>query len=79
VLDSVQGGRGLVAWRKVTRPKELDGLGVLDLTTLGWIRLAIKVGMASRNGPGQTLVVNHHQAEACCAGDVRRIGHGGSG
>jgi hypothetical protein len=34
--DSVQGARCLVAWWKVTRSTELDGLGVLDLITLGY-------------------------------------------
>jgi hypothetical protein len=34
--DTVQGGRCLVAWSKVTRPSELGGLGVVDLTTLGY-------------------------------------------
>jgi hypothetical protein len=30
------GGRCLVTWSKVTRPAELGGMGVLDLTTLGY-------------------------------------------
>jgi hypothetical protein len=32
----VQGGHCLVAWGKVTRPKELGGLGISDLKSLGW-------------------------------------------
>jgi hypothetical protein len=34
--ETVQGGRCLVARKKVTRPVELGGLGILDLTTLGY-------------------------------------------
>jgi hypothetical protein len=34
--DTVQGVKCLVAWSRVTRPSELGGLGVLDLTTLGY-------------------------------------------
>jgi hypothetical protein len=36
--DAVQGGHHLVAWSKVTMPSELGGLGVMDLTTLGYVR-----------------------------------------
>jgi hypothetical protein len=32
----VQGACCLVAWSKITRPSELDNLGVVDLTTLGY-------------------------------------------
>jgi hypothetical protein len=32
----VAGGKCLVAWSRVTRPVELGGLGVLDLTTMGY-------------------------------------------
>jgi hypothetical protein len=32
----VLGGHCLVAWGKVTRPKELGGLGILDLQRLNW-------------------------------------------
>ncbi|KAL5680920.1 hypothetical protein ACJX0J_007305, partial [Zea mays] len=31
-----KGGHCLVAWEKVTRPKELGGLGILDLQCLNW-------------------------------------------
>jgi hypothetical protein len=34
--DSAVGGKCMVAWTKVARPTELGGLGVLDLTTLGY-------------------------------------------
>jgi hypothetical protein len=34
--DTTLGGQCLVAWSKVARPVELGGLGVLDLTTLGY-------------------------------------------
>jgi hypothetical protein len=30
------GGHCLIAWPKVTRPKELGGLGILDLKRFGW-------------------------------------------
>jgi hypothetical protein len=35
-VDTIHGGRCLVAWPKVARPCELRVLGVLDLTTLGY-------------------------------------------
>ena len=31
-----KGGHCLIAWRKVTRPKELGGLGISDLQSLNW-------------------------------------------
>ena len=31
-----KGGHCLVAWGKVCLPKELGGLGISDLTLLGW-------------------------------------------
>ncbi|GJN10436.1 hypothetical protein PR202_ga28530 [Eleusine coracana subsp. coracana] len=31
-----KGGHCLVSWGKVTRPKELGGLGIFDLKNLGW-------------------------------------------
>lgn len=34
--EVVSGGRCLIAWSKVTRPIELGGLGVLDLTTFSY-------------------------------------------
>jgi hypothetical protein len=34
--DTMQGGKCLVPWQCVTRPVELGGLGMLDLTTLGY-------------------------------------------
>jgi hypothetical protein len=34
--DQVHGGRCLVAWAKVTHPVELGGLGVTDLTKMGY-------------------------------------------
>jgi hypothetical protein len=33
--STTSGGRFMVAWPKITQPIELEGLGVLDLTTLG--------------------------------------------
>lgn len=33
----VSTGKCLVAWSKVTRPKDLGGWGILDLTTLGYV------------------------------------------
>jgi hypothetical protein len=32
----VAGGRCIVAWSKITRPRDLGGLGVLDLATMGY-------------------------------------------
>jgi hypothetical protein len=34
--DSALGGKCMVAWAKVARPTNLGGLGVLDMTTLGY-------------------------------------------
>ncbi|GJN31673.1 hypothetical protein PR202_gn00025 [Eleusine coracana subsp. coracana] len=34
--EAVHGGRCSVAWKKVTRPTDLGGLGVTDLVTLGY-------------------------------------------
>jgi hypothetical protein len=31
-----KGGHCLVAWPKITRPKELGGLGIADLQVLNW-------------------------------------------
>jgi hypothetical protein len=33
----MQGPKCLVVWQRVTRPIQLGGLGVLDLTTLGYV------------------------------------------
>jgi hypothetical protein len=35
-MDTVQGGKCMVAWKHVTRSVELGGLRVLNLTTLGY-------------------------------------------
>jgi hypothetical protein len=34
--DMASGGHCLVSWSRVTRPVELGGLGVIDLTTMGY-------------------------------------------
>jgi hypothetical protein len=39
--DTVLGGHCLVAWPRVTQPVELGGLGVVDLTTMGY---ALRLG-----------------------------------
>jgi hypothetical protein len=40
-----------VAWSRVTRPQELGGLGVLDLTTLGYV-LQLRWSWLARTDPG---------------------------
>jgi hypothetical protein len=35
--ELASGGKCLVAWAKVKRPIELGGLGIIDLTTLGYV------------------------------------------
>jgi hypothetical protein len=34
---AAKGGHCLVSWLVVTRPKELGGLEIADLKTLGWV------------------------------------------
>jgi hypothetical protein len=51
--DSVHGGCCLVAWSKVTRPLELGGLGVLDLTTLGYA-LCLRWEWQARTAPDKS-------------------------
>jgi hypothetical protein len=33
----INGGRCLLAWTKVARPKELGGLDIFDLRNLSWV------------------------------------------
>jgi hypothetical protein len=45
-----KGGHCLVAWNKVTKPKELGGLGIADLKFLG-MALRVRWKWLQRTGP----------------------------
>jgi hypothetical protein len=60
----VQGGRCLVTWQKVTRPVELGGLGVLDLTTLGYA-LRLRWEWQAKTSPDKPWTT--HAAKPECA------------
>jgi hypothetical protein len=47
-------GHCLVLWQVVTRPKELGGLGIADLKTLGWA-LRVRWLWLQKNSTGQAL------------------------
>jgi hypothetical protein len=50
---TASGGQCKVAWARVTRPQELGGLGVLDLTTLGYA-LRMRWSWLARTDPGRS-------------------------
>jgi hypothetical protein len=50
----MRGSKCLVAWQRVTRPVELGGLGVLDLTT-PVLCDALALGMAGTNRPDKVM------------------------
>jgi hypothetical protein len=59
-----KGGHCLVSWPVVTRPKELGGLGIADLKTLGW---ALRVRwLWLQNTTRQTLGIPSSQNEPLC-------------
>jgi hypothetical protein len=64
-MDTVQGGKCLVAWKRVTRSVELDGLRVLNLTTLGyalysrWEWLARTDALGRHSKPIKTCCLCH--------------------
>jgi hypothetical protein len=51
-----KGGHCLVAWPVVTQPKELGGLGISDLKTLGWA-LRVRWKRLQKNSTRQALGV----------------------
>jgi hypothetical protein len=61
--DKVAGGRCLVAWSKITRPSELGGLGVLDLTMMGYA-LRLRWAWLSRAEPGRVGTALPSKTEA---------------
>ncbi|GJM99674.1 hypothetical protein PR202_ga16795 [Eleusine coracana subsp. coracana] len=48
-----KGGHCLVPWGKVTRPKELGGLGISDLKNLGWALEFSSYGCRKRIGEAE--------------------------
>jgi hypothetical protein len=61
--DKVAGSRCLVVWSKITRPSELGGLGVLDLTTMGYA-LRLRWAWLSRAEPGRVWTALPSKTEA---------------
>jgi hypothetical protein len=57
--ENAHGGPCLVAWRKVARPRELGGLGVVDLVTMGYA-LRLRWEWLERADPSRTWVPTPH-------------------
>jgi len=59
----INGGHCLITWPKVSRPKELGGLGILDLQKFGWaLRMRwLWLGKTDPNKPWAAFAVTTHK------------------